>query len=116
MKPGRVASPCNASSKAQGLDCRVIAPAPILQQPGNRVKTDRRDARQLARLLRADLLTAVTSVSAQNGLGSGLGSPHRMTTEIRTTGESTSVARAGVEAPFCPRDHAVLSQNSQSCE
>lgn len=42
-----------------GLRCQVIAPALIPKQAGNRVKTDRRDARQLAKLLRAGLLTEV---------------------------------------------------------
>jgi transposase len=39
--------------------CRVIAPSLIPRKPGDRVKTNRRDARQLAQLLRADLLTTV---------------------------------------------------------
>ena len=45
--------------EAAGIECRVIAPALIPRRPGDRVKTDRRDARKLAELLRADLLTAV---------------------------------------------------------
>ena len=45
--------------EAEGSECRVIAPALIPRRPGDRVKTDRRDARKLAELLRADLLTAV---------------------------------------------------------
>ena len=44
---------------AKGIDCRVIAPALIPRKPGERVKTDRRDARNLAELLRAGLLTEV---------------------------------------------------------
>jgi len=39
--------------------CRVIAPSLIPRKPGDRVKTNRRDARQLAQLLRANLLTTV---------------------------------------------------------
>lgn len=39
--------------------CRVIAPALIPRKPGERIKTDRRDARKLAELLRAGLLTEV---------------------------------------------------------
>jgi transposase len=42
-----------------GLACAVIAPALIPRQPGARVKTDRRDARQLAVLARAGALTPV---------------------------------------------------------
>ena len=45
--------------EAEGIECQVIAPALIPRRPGDRVKTDRRDARKLAELLRADLLTAV---------------------------------------------------------
>jgi transposase len=39
--------------------CQVIAPTLIPRKPGDRIKTDRRDARKLAELLRAGLLTAV---------------------------------------------------------
>jgi transposase len=39
--------------------CDVIAPSLIPRRPGDRVKTDRRDAVNLARLLRAGQLTAV---------------------------------------------------------
>lgn len=39
--------------------CQVIAPTLIPRKPGDRIKTDRRDARKLAELLRAGLLTEV---------------------------------------------------------
>lgn len=42
-----------------GLECQVVAPGLIPVKPGDRIKTDRRDARKLAELLRADLLTEV---------------------------------------------------------
>ena len=42
-----------------GVSCRVIAPSLIPRRPGDRVKTNRRDSLALARLLRADELTAV---------------------------------------------------------
>jgi transposase len=42
-----------------GIDCRVIAPSLIPVKPGGAIKTDRRDARKLAELLRAGLLTEV---------------------------------------------------------
>lgn len=45
--------------RAEGVMCSVVAPSRIPRQPGSRVKTDRRDARKLAGLLRAGLLTAV---------------------------------------------------------
>lgn len=42
-----------------GHDCMVVAPALIPQRPGERVKTNRRDAVMLARLHRANELTGV---------------------------------------------------------
>lgn len=44
---------------AQGILCEVIAPSSIPSCPGERVKTDRRDARKLATLYAAGLLTPV---------------------------------------------------------
>jgi len=41
------------------VSCAVIAPALIPRKPGERIKTNRRDARKLAALLRAGLLTVV---------------------------------------------------------
>jgi transposase len=48
---------------ALGLRCMVVAPSLIPVKPGSRVKTDQRDARKLAELLRAGLLTEVTPPS-----------------------------------------------------
>lgn len=42
-----------------GIDCRVVAPTLIPSKAGDRVKTDRRDARKLARYLRSGDLTFV---------------------------------------------------------
>lgn len=42
-----------------GIDCMVISPSSMPRRPGDRVKTDRRDAQTLARLLRAGELAAV---------------------------------------------------------
>ncbi|MDQ3028560.1 MAG: IS110 family transposase [Actinomycetota bacterium] len=44
---------------ALGHACTVVAPSLIPRKPGDRVKTNRRDANALARLLRAGELTAV---------------------------------------------------------
>ena len=44
---------------ARGQDCVVVAPSLIPKRPGDRVKTDRRDAASLARLHRAGELTPV---------------------------------------------------------
>jgi transposase len=58
------AGPCGFVLKRQleeaaPLVCEVIAPSLIPFKPGDKVKTDRRDARKLAQLLQADLLTEV---------------------------------------------------------
>jgi transposase len=45
--------------KSLGHECIVVAPSLIPQKPGDRVKTNRRDAVSLAKLLRAGELTAV---------------------------------------------------------
>lgn len=44
---------------AAGYTCAVVAPSLIPRRPGDRIKTDRRDAVKLARLHRAGKLTSV---------------------------------------------------------
>jgi transposase len=44
---------------ARGLDCVVVAPGLVPQRPGDRVKTDPRDARKLARLHAGGLLEPI---------------------------------------------------------
>lgn len=44
---------------SMGHECTVVAPSLIPRKPGDRVKTNRRDALTLAKLLRAGELTAV---------------------------------------------------------
>ena len=44
---------------AQGIACDIIAPSLIPRRPGDRIKTDRRDAGQLAVLYRAGALTPI---------------------------------------------------------
>lgn len=46
--------------RARGYACEVIAPAKIARRPGERIKTDRRDALLLARAARAGELVNVT--------------------------------------------------------
>lgn len=57
------AGPCGYALQRQlttaRVACQVIAPALIPRKPGEHIKTNRRDARQLAGLLRAGLLTEV---------------------------------------------------------
>jgi transposase len=57
------AGPCGYALQRQvttpRVTCDVVAPALIPRKPGERVKTNRRDARKLVELGRAGLLTAV---------------------------------------------------------
>ena len=57
------AGPCGYGLYRQllglGHDCQVVAPSLIPKQPGERIKTDRRDASKLARSLRSGDLSAV---------------------------------------------------------
>src|SRR3954447_3797278 len=57
------AGPCGCGIQRQltaaGHECVVVAPSLIPRKPGERIKTDRRDASNLARLHRAGELTAV---------------------------------------------------------
>jgi transposase len=63
------AGPCGCELRralsAHGLSCDVIAPALIPRRAGDRIKTDRRDAGQLAVLYRAGALTAIHIPSEQ---------------------------------------------------
>jgi transposase len=43
----------------RGIECLVVAPGLVPQRPGDRVKTDSRDARKLARLLAGGLLEPI---------------------------------------------------------
>jgi transposase len=58
------AGPCGYSLarqlRAHGYACEVIAPAKIARRPGDRIKTDRRDALLLARAARAGELVSIT--------------------------------------------------------
>lgn len=51
--------------QALGCECIVVAPSLIPVKPGERIKTDRRDAKKLAELLRAGLLTEVHPPTVQ---------------------------------------------------
>lgn len=57
------AGPCGYALQRQiereGVVCEIIAPSLIPKKPGERIKTDRRDARKLAELYQGGLLTFV---------------------------------------------------------
>ena len=56
---GVTAYPLDRCLRGHGYDCNLVAPSKIPRAPGDRVKTNRRDADQLARLHRAVELTAL---------------------------------------------------------
>ena len=62
------AGPCGDALQRQlrglGVECDVIAPSMIPIRPGEKIKTDRRDARKLAELARGGLLTVVQPPTA----------------------------------------------------
>lgn len=64
---GYEAGPCGyglqRQLQSQQIPCQVVAPSLIPRKPGERIKTNRRDARKLAELLRAGLLTEVVPPS-----------------------------------------------------
>lgn len=51
--------------EAHGAPCTVIAPSLVPIKPGERIKTDRRDARKLAEMYRAGLLTQILAPEEQ---------------------------------------------------
>ena len=65
------AGPCGYALQRQmttaRVRCDVIAPALMPRKPGERVKTNRRDARKLAELGRAGLLTVVQPPTPADG-------------------------------------------------
>ena len=58
-KQGRAVLELRDDLRQLGVECEVVAPSLTPMRTGDRVKTDKRDARKLARLLRAGELTAV---------------------------------------------------------
>ena len=70
------AGPCGNALQRQvataRVRCQVIAPALIPRKPGDRVKTNPRDARKLAELLRAGLLTEVRPPTPEDEAVRGL--------------------------------------------
>ena len=60
-----------------GISCDVVAPSRIPKQPGDRAKTDKRDAGQLVALHRAGLLTPVHIPGSEYEAVRDLASIHR---------------------------------------
>jgi len=83
------AGPCGYTLHRQlrklGVTCDVIAPSLIPKKAGDRVKTDRRDARKLASLYRAGLLTTIyVPDEEQEALRDLVRAREDLTKEIRT--------------------------------
>jgi transposase len=67
-----------------GVQCDVVAPSLIPRKPGERIKTDRRDAQKLARMLRAGELTAVHIPNEEQEAGRDLLRAREDAREART--------------------------------
>ena len=67
--------------KQLGVECEVVAPSLTPKRSGDRVKTDRRDARKLARLLRAGepRFTFPNPPTKRSGICAGRGAMRWMT-------------------------------------
>jgi transposase len=76
LSPGDVrycyeAGPCGYALQRQIIawsdaSCMLVAPSLIPRKPGERIKTDRRDAKKLAQLFRAGLLTEVHPLTEED--------------------------------------------------
>ena len=70
------AGPCGYSLQRElrelDVECAVVAPSLIPRKPGDRVKTDRRDACKLAELFRAGVLTEVYAPTLDQEAARGL--------------------------------------------
>jgi len=96
-----------------GVECQVIAPSKTPRACGDRVKTDRRDARVLARQGRAGALVRVHVPSAQQERGRGLvryregrlrdvlAAKHRLLKFLGTRGLFFSEGRHWTQRHFC---------------
>jgi transposase len=67
-----------------GYDCIVVAPSEVPKKPGEKVKTDRRDARKQARLLRAGELKPIRIPDPHDEAVRDLGRARTDASEART--------------------------------
>ncbi|MDT5346906.1 MAG: transposase [Mycobacterium sp.] len=92
---------------AAGIECVVAAPSKLQRPAGDRVKTDARDARHLARLLHLGEITAVTVPSVEQEAardlvraredcrGDLMAARHRLSKLLLARGSSTTEGRRG---------------------
>jgi len=116
------AGPCGYGLQRQlvglGAECTVVAPALIPTRPGDRVKTDRRDAVKLARLLRSGELTSVWVPDAEHEALRDLSRAREQARDARHRARqqlSKLLLRLGVEEPsgtqrWSQRYHAWLEE------
>jgi Transposase len=84
-----------------GMACEVIAPALVPVKRGDRIKTDKRDARKLATLLRAGLLTAVRPPTPAEEAARDLCRAREDAVGPPPLGQVPAPARAGVAGVHC---------------
>ena len=95
----------------RGIPCDVIAPALIPRRPGDRIKTDRRDAGQLAILYRAGALTAIHIPTEQEEAARDL---LRCREDIRAPSTSPGVRNADCIVAIECSPRAARSNNRSS--
>ena len=97
-----------------GHSCIVVAPSLVPRRPGDQVKTNRRDAISLAKLLRAGELTAVWVPCPTSAFLAGLepdarckiGTPRDYTRKCGTQSAHQSLITDVLQVPLPPvRDH-----------
>jgi transposase len=71
---------------AQGFRCQVVAPSLIPKKPGDKVKTDRRDAVELARLLRSRASTCRRSMTKRSAICVEPGTPPALRSRTPSSG------------------------------
>ena len=93
--------------QALGHDCMVVAPAPIPKRPGERIKTNRRDAVTLARLHRAGRIDVWRSPNAPFRVR---GTAGEVPTHAEAAAGMRGVAQAGNEGRRIVEQSPVYSQ------
>ena len=87
---------------AKKFDCMVCAPSLIPRKPGDRIKTDRRDAIKLVRSLRAGDLSAVHVPSVEDESFRDLARAWSAAREATSSGPTaTSAPKRRADGPTC---------------
>ena len=99
MRPARPGSGWPGRWRAAGVRCEVVAPSKLERPPGDRVKTDRRDAERLARLLRIGELPAVRVPERGRGGRPGSGAGPRGRPRGSDAGPASALEAAAAPGP-----------------